>query len=176
MADEPKAQELVGSLPKQSWRRNGDKEWDKKKVLPSSKHCSLAETGMQPNEVIARMVWGKKRRCREKQEERHRAADNDGMTVPCRIGRSISSTVRHPHQKMSLLQQLFHFLSTRCQEIARTFAQAWKKNTHTHFNYIVKTVHVPTHACNTHLIKLQQVNMISLSGAQHAACGAMHCL
>lgn len=53
MADEPKAQELVGSLPKQSWRRKGDKEWDKKKVLPSSKHRSLAETGMPTNEVMA---------------------------------------------------------------------------------------------------------------------------
>lgn len=99
------------------------------------------------------------------------------MTVPCRIGRSVSSTVRHPHQKMSLLQQLFHFLSTRCQEIARTFAQAGKNpHTHTHFKYIVKAVHVPAHACNTHLIKLQQVNMISLSGAQHAVCVAMYCL
>lgn len=99
------------------------------------------------------------------------------MTVPCRIGRSVSSTVRHPHQKMSLLQQLFHFLSTRCQEIARTFAQAGKKNTHIHtLTTLSKQVHVPTHACNTHLIKLQQVNMISLSGAQHAMCVAMHCL
>lgn len=56
MADEPKAQELVGSLPKQRWRRKGGEEWDKKKVLPSSKHPSLAETGMPPNEVIERMA------------------------------------------------------------------------------------------------------------------------
>ncbi len=62
MADEPKAQELVGSLPKQSWRRKGGKEWDKKKVLPSSKHRSLAETGMPLNEVKAQMVKKKKKR------------------------------------------------------------------------------------------------------------------
>lgn len=53
MADEPKAQELVGSLPKQSRRRKGGKEWDKKKVLPSTKHRSLAETGMPTNGVMA---------------------------------------------------------------------------------------------------------------------------
>lgn len=65
MADEPKAQELVGSLPKQSSRRKGGKEWDKKKVLPSSKHCSLAETGMPPNEVIARIAGKKKKKKKE---------------------------------------------------------------------------------------------------------------
>ncbi len=51
--DEPKAQELVGLLPKQSWRRKGGKEWDKKKVLPSSKHRSLADTGTPTNKVLA---------------------------------------------------------------------------------------------------------------------------
>lgn len=56
MADEPKAQELVRSLPKQSRRRKGGKEWDRKKVLTLSKHCSLAETGMAVNEEVAIMV------------------------------------------------------------------------------------------------------------------------
>lgn len=77
---------------------------------------------------------------------------------------------------MSLLQQLFRFLSTRCQEIACTFAQAGK-NTHTHLNYIVETVHTPTHAWNTHTSSsYSKWTMISLSRAQHAVCVAMHCL
>lgn len=81
--DEPKAQELVGSLPKQSWRRKGGKEWvERRKVLPSSKHRSLADTGMPTNEAMA-VVRQKEDVMERRRKEEEREADNEGMTVPC---------------------------------------------------------------------------------------------
>jgi len=81
---------------------------------------------------------------------------------------------------MSLLQQLFRFLSIRCQEIARTFVQAvgGKKKTHTLHTLTTlskKYTHPPTHAMHTSS-SCNEWAVISLSGSQHAACAAMHLL
>lgn len=53
MADEPKAEELVGGLPKRSRRRKGSEELEKKRVPPLFKRHSLAEARTPANRVKA---------------------------------------------------------------------------------------------------------------------------
>lgn len=56
---------LLDPSQNRAGEEKGGKEWDKKKVLPSSKHRSLAEAHMPTNEVTAMVKQKGKRRKEE---------------------------------------------------------------------------------------------------------------
>lgn len=87
MADEPKG--ARGLLDRsQNREEKGGKERDEKKVLHSSKHRSLAGTGMPTNEVTE-TAKQKGDVTEERRKKDAGGADNEGMTLPCRTGRSV---------------------------------------------------------------------------------------